>query len=106
MTGERRGRIAVVIWVVMMTAGCARAPQAAQSVPYLRAHPQALQVLTRWCAADPGHLQALPVCVNARQAALLNGFGTFRNLPPLPFPAVPGKPPPKRGSVNPAQTQP
>ena len=105
MAGEHRGRIAGVLWAVMMMAGCARAPGAARSVPYLRAHPQALEVLTRWCTADPGHLENLPACVNAREAALLNGIGSFRKLPPLAFPAVPGNPL-RRGSVAPAQTQP
>ena len=105
MTGEPRGLIAVAFWAVLAMAGCARSPQAARSVPYLRAHPHALEVLTRWCTADPGHLENLPACVNAREAALLTGIGSFRKLPPMAFPAVPGSPPPRRGSVAPAQTQ-
>lgn len=104
MAGESRGRIAGVLWAVMTMAGCARSPGAARSVPYLRTHPHALAVLMRGCTADPGHLENLPACVNARQAALLNGIGSFRKLPPLAFPAVPGSPP-RRGSVAQVQTQ-
>jgi len=104
MAGEHRGRIAVACWAVVAMAGCARSPHAARSVPYLRAHPHALEVLTRRCAADPGHLAEAPACVNAREAALLNGIGSFRTLPPMAFPAVPGNPP-RRTSVAPAQTQ-
>jgi hypothetical protein len=105
MTGEHRGRIGVALWAVVAMAGCARSPQAARSVPYLRAHPQALQTLVRWCTADPGLLEHRPVCVNAREAALLKGIGSFRKLAPMAFPAVPGNPSPRRGSVAPAHVQ-
>ena len=104
MRVEHRVVMAIALAVVVATAGCARSPDAARSVPYLRAHPQVLQTLVRWCTADPGHLENLPACVNARQAALLNGIGSFRKLPPMAFPAVPGNPP-RRGSVAPVQTQ-
>lgn len=104
MAGESRGRIVVTLWAALTMAGCVRSPAAARSVPYLRAHPHALEVLMRGCTADPGHLENLPACVNARQAALLNRIGSFRKLPPLAFPAVPGSPP-RRGSVAPVQTQ-
>lgn len=104
MTGEHRGMITVALWAVVTMAGCARSPHATRSVPYLRAHPHALEVLTRWCTADPGHLAEAPACVNAREATLLNGIGSFRKLPPMAFPAVPGNPP-RRASVPPAQTQ-
>ena len=95
MAGEHRGRITVALWAMVTMAGCARSPETARSVPYLRAHPHALEVLTRRCAADPGHLAEAPACVNAREAALLNGIGSFRKLPPMAFPAVPGNPPPR-----------
>ena len=104
MAGESGGRIAVALWAVVAMAGCARSPQAARSVPFLQAHPHALAVLMRGCTADPGHLENLPACVNAREAALLNGIGSFRKLPPMAFPAVPGNSP-RRGSVAPVQTQ-
>ena len=104
MRGEHRVVMGVVVAVVTAMAGCARSPDAARSVPYLRAHPKVLQTLVRWCTADPGHLENVPACVNAREASLLNGIGSFSGLPPMAFPAGPGSPP-KRASADPAQTQ-
>ena len=97
MAGEHRGRIAVTLWAVVAMAGCARSPQAARSVPYLRAHPRLLTTLARWCTADPGHLENVPACVNAREASLLNGIGSFQKLPPMAFPPVPGQKPARGG---------
>ena len=105
MAGKRGWQIAVALWAMAAMAGCARAPVAARSVPYLREHPRVLQTLVRWCSADPGHLANVPTCVNAREAALLNGIGTFRKLPPMAFPPVPGNSLPQHGSAIPAQTQ-
>ena len=104
MKAEHRMVMGIALLAMVAIAGCARSPHAARSVPYLRAHPQVLQTLVRWCTADPGHLENRPACVNAREASLLNGIGSFSALPPMAFPAVPGSPP-KRASVDPAQTQ-
>ncbi len=104
MRVEHRVVMAIALAVVVATAGCARSPDAARSVPYLRAHPKVLQTLVRWCTADPGHLENVPASVNAREASLLNGIGSFSGLTPMAFPAVPGSPP-KRASVDPVQTQ-
>ena len=97
-----RWGVAIGVFVaVMAVTGCARSPEATRSVPYLRAHPKALQTLVRWCTADPGHLEHLPACINARQAALLNGIGSFQKLPPMAFPPLPGRDrPTARGSAN------
>ena len=91
MTTCRWGVAMGVLGAVMALTGCARSPETTRSVPYLRAHPKALQTLVRWCTADPGHLERLPACINARQAALLNGIGSFQKLPPMAFPALPGR---------------
>lgn len=91
MKSSHVGAGMVAFVAVMAVTGCARSPQAARSVPYLRAHPKVLQTLVRWCTADPGHLEHLPACINARQAALLSGIGSFQKLPPMAFPPLPGR---------------
>jgi hypothetical protein len=93
MNGSHRGVgvVVVVVLSVAAMAGCARSPVRARSVPYLRAHPRVLATLARWCTADPGHLEKVPACVNAREASLLNGIGSFQKLPPIAFPPVPGQ---------------
>ena len=99
MNGSHRG-VGVVVVVVLSVAtmvGCARSPVRARSVPYLRAHPRLLATLARWCTADPGHLEHVPACVNAREASLLNGIGSFQKLPPMAFPPVPGQKPARGG---------
>ena len=93
MNRVHRGVGVVVVLSVAAIAGCARSPLQARSVPYLRAHPQALATLVRWCTADPGHLENVPACVNAREASLLNGIGSFQRLPAMAFPPVPGQTP-------------
>ena len=95
MNGSHRGVgvVVVVVLSVAAMAGCARSPARARSVPYLRAHPRLLATLVRWCTADPGHLAKVPACVNAREASLLNGIGSFQKLPPMAFPPVPGQKP-------------
>ena len=99
MIGSHRGVGVVVVVVLSVTAmaGCARSPVRARSVPYLQAHPPLLATLVRWCTADPGHLAKVPACVNAREASLLNGIGSFQKLPPMAFPPVPGQKPARGG---------
>ena len=99
MRGKHWAVMGVALVVGVATAGCARAPVAARSVPYLRAHPKVLQALVRRCAADPGHLENVPACMNAREAALLNGIGSFRRLRPLAFPPIPNRDLASRGDV-------
>ena len=93
MNGVHRGVEVVAVLSVAAIAGCARSPVQARSVPYLRAHPQALATLVRWCTTDPGQLENVPACVNAREASLLNGIGSFQRLPAMAFPPVPGQTP-------------
>ena len=99
MSIGHRSVMGLAILVGVAIAGCARAPVAARSVPYLRAHPKVLQALVRRCAADPGHLEKVPACVNAREAALLNGIGSFRRLRPLVFPPILNRELASRGGV-------
>ena len=106
MKTSRLGLAMGLLGAVMAVTGCARSPEATRSVPYLRAHPKALQTLVRWCTADPGHLEQLPACINARQAALLNGIGSFQKLPPMAFPSIPGRDrPTAHGSENPTASK-
>lgn len=44
------------------------------------------------CANDPGSLADHPDCVNAREAAPLDGIGSIRDLPPLGLPTNPPSP--------------
>lgn len=58
-------------------------PEERRTVEYYRAHPQEREARILECKNDPGGLAHTPNCVNARQAARLEGPRSFRDLPPM-----------------------
>lgn len=82
----------------LLIAGCARVAAPARTVAYFRAHPKVLSAVWQRCANDPGDLGRTPECVNAHQAEVVNGIGSFSHLPPMRFPAPGRKASPGAGS--------
>ncbi len=84
-----RKRLGAVVTLSAVTA-CAPAPDRAHfSVDYYRSHaPLRLQMLDQ-CANDPGEKGREADCVNAREAARIEGVGSLRSLPPLGLPTAP-----------------
>ncbi|HEY2398809.1 MAG TPA: EexN family lipoprotein [Steroidobacteraceae bacterium] len=71
-----------------ITIACTRSPEVATpTVTYFREHEDDRREVMKRCTDDPGTLGKTPTCVNARQAALMEGIGTFRNLPQMELPA-------------------
>lgn len=94
-SGARSVRICLEIAVTLSAlAGCAPAPdQTAHTVDYYRQHAQErAQVLAR-CGNDPGATAGQSECVNAREAARVEGIGSLRSLPPLGLPTGSGRGP-------------
>lgn len=58
-------------------------------VAYYRAHTTERNERLQACANDPGSLADQPDCVNAREAARLEGIGSLRTLPPMDLPVPP-----------------
>ena len=87
--------------MVLTLAACSRTPsEAALTVDYFRTHRVERDSILRDCLNDPGDLRESPVCVNAREAARIEGVGTLKALPPMGLPGVgsggqnaPGNPP-------------
>ena len=86
--GAQRVRTCLGIVVTVGAAvSCAPAPDRANTVPYYREHAEQRDAQLRKCADDPGSVGRQPDCVNAREAARLEGIGSQRELPPLDLPA-------------------
>lgn len=82
--GARGVRSCLGIVVAISSAACAPSPNPAhQTVEYYRANPQARETKVAECANDPAVLGKTPDCVNAKQAAKLEGVGSLRELPPM-----------------------
>ena len=67
----------------LMFALTACSPPAAPTVDYYRAHLEERESKMRECANDPGSLRSTAACVNAREAARIDGVGTLERLPPM-----------------------
>ena len=81
-------KVALCFAMTSITTACTRSPEVpAPSVSYFREHEDERREVMKRCTDDPGTLDKTPTCVNARQAALLEGIGTFRNLPQMGLPA-------------------
>jgi hypothetical protein len=65
---------------------CTRSPEVAPTVTYFREHADERRDVMKRCSDDPGTLGKTPTCVTAQQATLMEGVGTFRNLPPMGLP--------------------
>ena len=86
--GAQRVRNCLGIVVTVSAAvSCAPAPDQANTVTFYREHADERAAALKRCADDPGSLGQQPDCVNAREAARLEGVGSLRELPPLDLPA-------------------
>jgi hypothetical protein len=80
-------RLCLGIVVTIGSAACAPSPEeAGLTVDYYRAHREAREAKLALCDQDPGGIGKTPDCVNARQAARIEGVGSLRELPPLGLP--------------------
>jgi hypothetical protein len=61
-------------------------PNLTLTVDYYRAHPAEREEALRRCSNDPGGVGQAPPCVNAREAARIEGLGSLRTLPPMGLP--------------------
>jgi hypothetical protein len=86
--GAQRVRNCLGIVVTVSAAvSCAPVPDQANTVTYYRAHATERDAQLKKCVDDPGSIGRTPDCVNAREAARLEGIGSQRNLPPLNLPS-------------------
>jgi hypothetical protein len=80
-------------FVLLGAVACSPAPTASSlTVDYYRAHPAERGAELAHCSNDPGGLGATPACVNAREAARIQGVGSLRALPPMGLPTSPTAP--------------
>jgi hypothetical protein len=71
-------------------AACARSgSDSAFTVDYYRSHASEREATVRACENDSGELRDAPRCVNAREAARLEGVGSLKQLPPMGLPTSP-----------------
>lgn len=77
------------ILVLIAMAACNRGTSdAALTVDYYRSHSVEREAMLRTCANDPGTLRNSPTCVNAREAARIEGIGSLKQLAPMGLPGV------------------
>lgn len=80
-------------FVLLGAAACSPAPTASSlTVDYYRAHSAERDAELALCGNDPGSLGLTPACVNAREAARIQGVGSLRALPPMGLPTSPTPP--------------
>jgi hypothetical protein len=81
-----------IVLAVLALAACNRTPGGGGTltVDYYRAHPSERAAMLSTCANDPGDLRDSPNCVNAREAARVEGVGSLKSLPPMGLPAGQG----------------
>ncbi len=92
--GARSARSSLGVGVTLFTivTACAPAPKQAQhSVDDYRSHADLRRQMLARCTNDPGGTAQDPDCVNAREAARVEGIGSLRTLPPLGLPAAPAR---------------
>lgn len=76
--------------LLLACASCGSSSGSARTVSYFQAHPKEREALFKRCADDPGVLGKTPECVNVSQAEAIEGMGSFKDLPRVQFPRVPG----------------
>lgn len=88
----------LVVGAALATAACSSPPEPPthQTVEFYRTNKEARQAKVAECANDPGALGKTPDCVNAKQAAAVEGLGSFRDMKPLG--------PPKEGARSEGDT--
>jgi len=73
---------------------CAPAPPPAEyDVAYFRQHASERDRQLAVCANNPGSLGNHPDCINAREAARIEGVGSLQALPTMELPVPPAKSP-------------
>lgn len=73
--------------VTIGAAACTPSPEPThQTVEYYRANREAREARVAECANDPGRLGKTPDCINAKQAAAIEGLGSLRDMKPLGLP--------------------
>jgi hypothetical protein len=78
----------LAIGVTLSLVCCSRQPEAARhTVAEYGADPALRREQFARCANDPGALGNTPDCVNVRQATVLEGNKSVRDLPPVRLPA-------------------
>jgi hypothetical protein len=77
---------------VLALAACSRGPGGGGTltVDYYRRHAAERAATLSKCANDPGDLRDSPNCVNAREAARVEGVGSLKSLPPMSLPVRQG----------------
>lgn len=87
----RRGasgmRFCLGIVVTLGTAACAPPPEPKFTVKYYRENPASREAQLEACNNDPGRLGQTVYCINAREAAQIEGVGSLRDLPAMGLPA-------------------
>jgi hypothetical protein len=82
--GAPGARWCLGIVVTIGTAACAPPPEPThQTVEYYQANREAREAKVAECANDPGGLGKTPDCINAKQAAAIEGLGSLRDMKPL-----------------------
>lgn len=88
-----RSSLRFALWLAaalpFIAAGCGSSGPA-RTVSYFQAHPKEREAVFARCANDPGTLGKSAECVNASHAEAIAGIGSFRQLPRMAFPPVPG----------------
>jgi hypothetical protein len=85
----RRIRLGIVVTSCAVVA-CAPAPdRALHDVGYYRQHTYERNREVYVCANDTGSLGKQPDCVNAREAARIEGIGSLHSLTPMDLPVPP-----------------
>ncbi|GFE87292.1 EexN family lipoprotein [Steroidobacter agaridevorans] len=77
----------------LVAAACSSPPEPPthQTVEFYRANKEARQAKVAECANDPGALGKTPDCINAKQAAAIEGLGSLRDMKPLGPPKERGR---------------
>ena len=85
--------------MISAVVACAPAPDRAHfTVEYYRAHADERNGMIAQCANDPGTQGKDPDCINAREAARIEGVGSLQRLPPLGLPGATGRDHPGGGT--------
>jgi len=70
--------------MISAVVACAPAPDRGHfTVEYYRAHADERNGMIAQCANDPGTQGRDPDCINAREAARIEGVGSLQRLPPM-----------------------
>ena len=74
--------------VLPMLALTACGQPAGHTVDYYRGHREERATRMRECVNDAGTLRDSPECIDAREAARIDGVGSLKSLPPMGLPGT------------------